>query len=72
MPAIIMEILTLLSYIQEIFKPLNKKALQEDNKTKNKSNKRDWQHFKSIWLNPEFYNLHKDEVNIKDLTKLSK
>lgn len=72
MPAITMEILTLLSYIQEIFKPINKKALQEDNKNKKKENKRDWQNFKNIWLNPEFYNLHKDEVNIKELTKLSK
>lgn len=72
MPAIIMEILTLLSYIIEIFKPINKKAFQDDLNTKKKSNKRNWQTFKRIWLNHEFYNKHKDEINLKNLTKLSK
>ena len=72
MPATIMEIITLLSYILEIFKPINKKAFQEDEKNKKQVNKRDWPTFKHIWLNPEFYNSHKDEVNLKDLTKLSK
>ncbi len=73
MPAIIMEILTLLSYIQEIFKPINKKAFQIDNEmpVKSKSSNK-WYNFKKIWLDPKFYNLHKDETNLKNITKLTK
>ena len=74
LPAIIMEILTLLSYIQEIFKPINKKAFQNNaaNINKRTMEKNKWYSFKNIWLNPEYYKLHKDDVNLKNLTKISK
>ena len=31
-----------------------------------------WYNFKKIWLDPKFYNLHKDETNLKNITKLTK
>lgn len=74
LPAIIMEALTLLSYILEIFKPKKIKIL---NKTKKElkinklEGKNRWENFKNIWLNPDFYNEHKNDANLIDLWKLS-
>lgn len=72
-PAIIMEALTLLSYLLELFSPKNINIFKEKNKEveipelKSKSK---WLNFKNIWLNPEFYNLHKDDSNLRKLIKL--
>lgn len=75
LPAIIMEFLTLLSYILEIFKPKKIKILNKSKKELkiNKlAGKNGWENFKNIWLNPTFYNEHKNDANLIDLWKLSK
>ncbi len=70
-PAIVMEFLTLISYIKEIFIKEEKKEVikKEEAKSSVKSN---WTNFKNIWLNPEYYNEHKDDSNLKKATKISK
>ena len=74
LPAVIMEFLTLISYILE---GVNSKCLnvisdsQKDLKLPNLSNNT-WENFKNVWLNPEFYEKHKNDTNLKDLKKLSK
>lgn len=75
MPAIIMEILTLFSYIFEICFPKNIEILVEKNKKiempkLNLEERKEY--IKNVWLNPEFYEKHKDDTNLKDLRKLSK
>lgn len=74
LPAIIMEALTLLSYLLEVFIPQkisvitsvsNKEIELPKMDDQNKINK-----FKKIWLNPEFYKEHKDDNNLRKLTKL--
>ena len=75
LPAIIMEALTLISYILEIFSPQNIKILYKDSKeleipVMKDSNK--WQKIKSIWLDPEYYQMHKNDSNLRKLTKAVK
>ena len=74
LPAIIMEALTLLSYLMEIFTPQNIDILVEDKKEEpiKFTGKNKWENFKSVWLNPEYYLQHKDDSHLKKLTKLSK
>ncbi len=71
-PSIIMEILTLISYILEIKMPKNIKKFDVIHKEIEipKLGKNKWQNFKSIWLNPEFYEIHKNDTNLKKLIKL--
>ena len=75
MPAIIMEILTLFSYMFEICFPKNieiittKPKKEEHLKLTFRERK---EYIKKFWLNPEFYEMHKDDTNLRDLKKLSK
>lgn len=75
MPAIIMEVLTLFSYIFEICFPKNIEILVQKNKKieipkLNMEERKEY--IKNVWLNPEFYEKHKDDTNLRDLSKLSK
>ncbi len=73
LPTIIMEILTLISYILEIFKPINKDAFNEKEIKVKKDTinyENNWQNFKNIWLNPEYYKEHKNDINLKSVTKI--
>ena len=70
-----MEILTLFGYIFEICFPKNIEILI--NKTdKIKSPKLNFnerkEYIKKVWLDPEFYEKHKNDTNLRDLSKLSK
>jgi len=74
-PAILMELLTLLSYIFEMFFPKNIEILtNKPSKIKipklNFEEKKDY--IKNVWLSPSFYEKHKDDTNLRDLRKLSK
>ncbi len=73
-PAIIMEALTLLSYLLEIFTPtkyinpiMSTKELDKIDLGKSK-----WENFKKIWLNPDFYQKHKDDASLRSLNKIMK
>lgn len=72
-PSIIMEALTFISYVLELFAPQKIKVLVEEQKELKmpKLNGNIWENFKEIWLNPEFYKEHKNDTNLKDLKKLS-
>jgi len=73
MPAIIIEFLTLFSYILEMYNPKHIKILNKEKKKlvlPELKNMNMWEKFKAIWLNPEFYEEHKDDTNLKDLIKL--
>lgn len=72
-PSIIMEALTFISYVLELFVPQKIKVLVEEQKELKmpKLNGNIWENFKEIWLNPEFYKEHKNDTNLKDLKKLS-
>ena len=70
-PAIIMEALTLLSYIEEVFNGDNKKEVKVEVENKN-TNQSTWKNFKNIWLDPDYYSKHKDDANIRKITKVSK
>ncbi len=75
MPAIIMEVLTLFSYIFEICFPKNIEILVEKNKKieipkLNLEERKEY--IKNVWLNPDFYEKHKNDTNLRDLRKLSK
>lgn len=61
LPAIIMEILSLISYILEFF--------QKEKKTLKKTTKRtlDNKNYSSIWFSPSYYQAHKDDANIFEL-----
>lgn len=73
LPAILMEALTFISYVLEMFAPKQMKIL---NKEKNElkmpvlKGNTTWKNFKYIWLNPKFYQEHKDDTNLTDLRKL--
>ena len=74
-PAILMEILTLLSYTFELFFPKNMEILtNKPQKIKipklSFEEKKDY--FKKVWYSPEFYEKHKNDTNLRDLRKLSK
>lgn len=72
-PSIIMEGLTFISYVIELFAPNKIKVLREEQKELKmpKLNGSVWENFKYIWLNPKFYEEHKNDTNLKDLKKLS-
>lgn len=74
MPAIVMELLTLISYALEILIPKNVEILsakQEKKKIPNLNGKDFWDYFKKVWLNPDFYEKHKDDSNLRDLINSS-
>ena len=73
-PAIIMEIFTLISYILEIIAPKKIKRLNVKHNemiVPELKNKTKWERFKYIWLNPEFYDKHKNDSNLRKITKLN-
>lgn len=73
--AIIMELLTLFSYIFELCFPKNIEILTTKPKKINMpklSIKERKEYIKNVWLSPEFYEKHKNDTNLKDLSKLSK
>lgn len=72
-PAIIMEILTFLSYIIEIFIS-KKKVISENIETFDEENLdlTFYEKFKHIWLNPEFYELHKNDPNLKKVIQIKR
>ena len=75
LPTIIIEALTLISYVLEIFFPQNIKILYE--KTKEVEipiveGKNKWDNIKNIWFNPEYYQKHKNDSNLRKLTKVVK
>lgn len=75
MPAIIMEALTLISYVLEIIKPQNVEIMSAKPKKKNTSKLKGkdlWYYFKNVWLNPKFYEEHKDDNKLRDLRNESK
>ena len=75
-PAILSEALTFISYIIEIFRPSKKIVnLDLDKKKIDASefqNKKGLEYFKVVWLNPKFYQEHKNDANLKDLWNLTR
>ena len=74
-PAIILEFFTLISYLLEFFFHKNIEAALTPNKKVERvklNGKLRLKYLKEVWFNPEFYNKHKDETNLKDLRKESK
>ena len=74
-PAIILEFFTLISYLLEFFFHKNIEAALTPNKKVERvklKGKLRLKYLKEVWFNPEFYNKHKDETNLKDLRKESK
>ena len=74
-PAIILEFFTLISYLLEFFFHKNIEAALTPNKKVERvklKGKLRIKYLKEVWFNPEFYNKHKDETNLKDLRKESK
>lgn len=75
LPSIIIEILTFVSYILEIFRP-SKKVVElnvHDKIDKNEyKGKKGLEYFKDVWLNPAFYEEHKNNTNLKDLWNLTR
>jgi len=74
-PAIIMEGLTLFSYILEICFPKNIEILinkSDKIQTPKLSFQERKEYIKKVWLDPEFYEKHKNDTNLRDLSKLSK
>jgi len=75
LPAIIMETLTLFSYMIEICYPKNIEIITTKPKKSEKSKltfEERKEYIKNVWLCPEFYEKHKDDTNLRDLKKLSK
>lgn len=75
MPAIIMEILTLFSYMFEICFPKNIEIITTKPKKMEKMKltfEERKEYIKKVWFSPEFYEKHKDDTNMRDLRKLSK
>ncbi|MBE6156515.1 MAG: CDP-alcohol phosphatidyltransferase family protein [Firmicutes bacterium] len=74
LPTILIEFLTFSSYVLELFAPKKIKILNTPDKVlkiPELKGKSIWGKFKCIWLNPEFYNEHKNDTNLKALWKLS-
>lgn len=75
LPAIIMEVITLISYVFEMFKPPKKIVDLDVNKKLKKDDYKDlkgYNYFKEIWLNPTFYKEHSNNTNLKDLWNLTR
>ena len=69
-PGIIMEFITLISYIGEFFFKKNIEAsMKKSSKVKRIKLTKDERlnYAKNVWFSPEFYMKHKDETNLKDL-----
>lgn len=64
LPALVIELIALVSYILEIIYVDNKKYNVVVAKSDSEGN-----HF---WLDPDFYSLHKDDANLKELRKSNK
>lgn len=75
LPAILFEIITLISYIIEVMFQKNIEAtLKEPKKVgriKLTSEERK-KYIQNVWLSPEFYEAHKDEANLRELRKETK
>lgn len=74
-PTIIMELLTLFSYMFEICFPKNIEIIttkKEKVKNPKLSYKERKEYFKNVVFSPEFYEKHKNDTNLRDLRKLSK
>lgn len=74
-PTIIMQLLTLFSYMFEICFPKNIEIIiskQEKIKEPKLNHKERKEYFKNVVFSPEFYEKHKNDTNLKDLRKLSK
>ena len=75
LPAILMEALTLLSYLLELFSPQKFVKKAQEGKKLNISEinaKNKWESFKAIWLNPHFYEEHKNDSYLQNLIDFSK
>lgn len=70
LPAIIIEALTFISYVLELFEA-NTKDKDEKIVVDVVSNGMK-ERVKKVWFNPEFYDNHKNDSNLKDLRKLTK
>jgi len=73
-PTIIMELLTLFSYMFEICFPKNIEIIttkQEKIKSPKLNFKERKEYLKNVVFSPEFYEKHKDDTNLKDLRKIS-
>lgn len=73
-PATVMEIITFISYILESFLP-NKEILttKELNREKEELKSQNmWENFKYIWLNPEYYEKHKNDAYLRKIVKIKK
>mgnify|MGYP003571268487 CR=1 FL=1 len=68
-PAILIEALTIIIYILEVFKKNNRvEPVKKIKKKKEDRKYNNWlDYFKNVWLSPEFYNQHKNESNLKEL-----
>ena len=69
-PGILMEFITLISYISEFFFKKNIEAsMKKTPKSKRirLTKKERMNYAKNVWFSPEFYYKHKDETNLKDL-----
>ena len=70
-PAIIIEFLTLISYILDVIAPKKikrKNAQRKEIEIPKMDGKTTWEIFKLIGLNPEFYQKHCNDKNLKKLT----
>ena len=70
LPAIIIEALTFISYVLELFEANTREKPEEvvvDVVSRGAKER-----VKKIWFNPEFYDNHKNDSNLKDLRKLTK
>lgn len=75
LPTIIIEALTLISYVLEIFSPKNMQVLYNDNKEvviPSLKSQSKWERIKNVWFNPDYYAQHKNDVNLRKLTKIKK
>ncbi len=74
LPAIIMEFLTFSSYLMELFNPKQKLLINNGNKNNNVSKFKGtfWENFKNIWLNPDYYEQHKNDNYLRKITKVTK
>ncbi len=73
-PASLMEALTLLSYIMEMITPSNLAILKNEQEEidNNMVVENKEANFKEVWLNPDYYTKHKNDNNLRKVTKVSK
>jgi len=70
-----MELLTLLSYMFELWIPNQKDDIGKKKVKAKKVKltiKERKKYIEDVWLNPEFYAKHKNDTNLRELWKLSK